>query len=75
MGAAFSPDEMGTIAMMQSRGAGRVNARAELSDCLRVMEEEKARQTLQGADKLSPEEWEKSLEEIRKMKKGDTHHG
>ena len=75
MGETFSPDEMGTIAMMQSRGSGRVNARAELLDCLRVMEEEKARQSLQGADKLPDEEWKKSLEEIRKMKKGDSQNG
>lgn len=65
----FSPEEMGAIAAMQNRAAGKTNPPAELEDCMRVMLEEKEKQTMQNVAALPSEDWQAYLNKIRENKK------
>lgn len=65
----FSPDEMGKIVSLQNRTVSRMNTKAELDDCIRVLLEEKDKQNTPSVDSLSGEEWGKYLEKIRESKK------
>lgn len=72
MSEAFSPAEMGEIVKLQNRAAGRANAKTELADCIRVLREEREKQSVKDIGRLSSEEWEAHLEKLRQMKQRGT---
>lgn len=69
MSSDFTPEEMGRIAALQNRASGRVNAKAELNDCIAVMLEEKEKQDMPQASEMSGDEWEAYLNKLRETKK------
>lgn len=70
LAADYSVDEMGKIAKIQNKEALNVNPRAVLTDCIKVLIEEKEKLGLQKAENMNDDEFEAAMKLLQKNKKG-----
>ena len=68
MSSRFSPEEMGRIAGMQNRVQSQETVQAALSDCIRVLQEERQKLDTKNAGALPAGEWEAELNRLREKK-------
>lgn len=67
----FAPDEMGEIVMMFNRRAGGDIAEKQLKDSVAVMQDERAKTTLQDPSEMTDAEWAEKIKRMGKPKNGE----
>ena len=68
LGGGFTPEEMGRIAGMQNKVVSQEKAAEALTDCIRVILEEKEKLDAGKAGEMPDGEWEAQLQRLREKK-------